>query len=93
MLAMLKALPLAQKIGIGLLVLAFVATGIAIVNHFIDKAFDSATTAGATAGAAKAAEKGLTNVEAANTAAIDVSRDPDIRYFQCLHTSRTPENC
>lgn len=93
MLALFKALPLAQKIGIGMLVLVFIVTAIAIGNHFIDRAFDSAEGHGATKSAAQAAEKGLSNVESANRAAERVSRNPVVRDADCLRHSRTPENC
>lgn len=93
MFSFIKGLPTAPRIAAiaGLLLLA--ALAVTIANHFIDRAFDSAETAGATKGAAQAAEKGLSNVEAANRAADAVARDDRVRDAECMRNARNPENC
>lgn len=89
----ISALSIPQKIMAGVALACIIAIAIMIGLGFVDRAFDSAEQAGASKGAAAAAEKGLSNVEAANRAADTVARDPVERNADCLRHSRTPENC
>ena len=89
----LSGLKMAHKFALGLIVILFLVSLVMIGRHFVNTAFNRAEEKGASGVRADSAEKGLSNVENANKAAGDVARDDDARRAECLHDSRTPENC
>ena len=89
----IAALTVPQRVLAGVALACIVAIAIMIGLGFIDRAFDTAEQVGASKGSAAAAERGLSNVEAANRAADAVAHDPVERNADCLRHSRTPENC
>lgn len=88
-----KGLDLSAKLGVGLMIVAAIAVAILTINHFTDRAFDASEDKGAANVRVIVAEKGMSNVENANKAAAEVSRDPVVRNADCVRDSRTPENC
>ncbi len=93
MFAWFKGLGVAAKLGVVAMLLGVVAIAVLTVNHFTDRAFESAEETGAANVRVIVAEKGMSNVENANEAAAEVKRDPVVRNADCLRDSRTPENC
>ena len=93
MFAMFKQLDLPVKLGLALLVGIIIAALVVAINHFTDRAFDASEDKGAANVRVIVAEKGMSNVENANKAAAEVSRDPVVRNADCVRDSRTPENC
>lgn len=89
----IKGLDLAGKLGIGFIILVFIAALFVAVKTFVSGAFDASEEKGAATVRAEVAEKGMSNVETANEAAAKVRSDPVVRNADCLRDSRTPENC
>lgn len=67
------------------------------LTHFTGELTDQAHSAGAASAKAEitthAATKGLSDVQAAQSAADAVDRNPSRAIADCLRDSRTPENC
>lgn len=88
-----KGLDLVNKLSVGLILFGLFMVAIVTVNHFTDRAFESAKETGAANVRVIVAEEGMSNVEDANEAAAEVKRDPVVRNADCLRDSRTPESC
>lgn len=105
MIALLLALPAQllraaakniELVGV-LIVFALMLLAYFSLTHFTSKLTDQAASAGAASAKAEIANeattKGLSDVQAAQSAAVAVDRDHSRAIAECLRDSRTPENC